>query len=51
MSPVGTATTGRFTEQWTITTGVGIRNVTVRAIYPDGRGVDTVQLTTIIGCY
>ena len=47
----GTATADRITEQWTITTGIGLRNVTVRAIYPDGRGTDTVQLSTIIGCY
>jgi prepilin-type N-terminal cleavage/methylation domain-containing protein len=47
----GTATNGRITEQWTITPGIGTRNVTVRAIYPDGRGTDTVQLSTIVGCY
>jgi prepilin-type N-terminal cleavage/methylation domain-containing protein len=47
----GTATTGRIAEEWAITVGTGTRNVTARAIYPDGRGVDTVALTTIIGCY
>ncbi|HEX6644496.1 MAG TPA: prepilin-type N-terminal cleavage/methylation domain-containing protein [Gemmatimonadales bacterium] len=47
----GTATANRITEQWTITVGTGTRTVTVRAIYPDGRGTDTVVLSTIIGCY
>lgn len=47
----GTATTGRITEQWTVTVGAGTRSITVRAIYPDGRGRDTVQLSTIVGCY
>lgn len=47
----GTATADRITEQWTITVGTGTRSVTARAIYPDGRGLDTVELTTIIGCY
>ena len=47
----GSATADRITEQWTITVGVGTRTVTTRAIYPDGRGLDTVELTTIIGCY
>jgi prepilin-type N-terminal cleavage/methylation domain-containing protein len=47
----GTATSGRITEQWTITGNAGTRSITARAIYPDGRGVDTVQLSTIVGCY
>ena len=47
----GTATIGRITEQWVITVGTGTRSVTARAIYPDGRGTDTVELSTIIGCY
>ncbi len=47
----GTATSGRITEQWTITGTAGTRSITVRAIYPDGRGLDTVQLSTIVGCY
>jgi prepilin-type N-terminal cleavage/methylation domain-containing protein len=47
----GTATTSRVTEQWTITAATGTRSVTVRAIYPSGRGTDTIELSTIIGCY
>lgn len=47
----GTATTGRISEEWTITAGTSTRSITVRAIYPDGRGTDTVQLSTIVGCY
>ena len=47
----GTATAGRISEEWTVTVGASTRNVTVRAIYPDGRGTDTVQLSTIVGCY
>ena len=47
----GTATTDRITEEWVITVGTGTRSVTTRAIYPDGRGLDTVELSTIIGCY
>lgn len=47
----GTATTGRITEQWVVTVGSGTRNVTVRAIYPESRGMDTIELSTIIGCY
>ncbi|HEU4827629.1 MAG TPA: prepilin-type N-terminal cleavage/methylation domain-containing protein [Gemmatimonadales bacterium] len=47
----GTASTDRITEQWAITVGNDSRNITVRAIYPNGRGNDTVQLTTIVGCY
>lgn len=47
----GTATTERITEQWVVTVGMQTRSITVRAIYPDGRGTDTVQLSTILGCY
>lgn len=47
----GTATTDRISEQWVITVGTKSRNVTVRAIYPNGRGNDTVLLSTIVGCY
>lgn len=47
----GTFTADRITEEWVITVGAGTRSVTARAIYPDGRGRDTVALTTIIGCY
>ena len=47
----GTATAGRISEEWTITAGTSTRSITVRAIYPDGRGTDTVQLSTIVGCY
>lgn len=47
----GTFAAGRITEEWVITVGTGTRSVTTRAIYPDGRGLDTVELSTIIGCY
>lgn len=47
----GTATVGTTEVQWQVTLGVGTRTLVTRAIYPDGRGVDTVTLNTILGCY
>ncbi|HEU5048776.1 MAG TPA: prepilin-type N-terminal cleavage/methylation domain-containing protein [Gemmatimonadales bacterium] len=47
----GTATVGTTVVQWQVTVGVGTRTLLARAIYPDGRGVDTVTLNTILGCY
>lgn len=47
----GTATVGTTEVQWQVTVGVGTRTLLARAIYPDGRGVDTVTLNTILGCY
>ena len=47
----GTSTSARITEEWTITVAPGTRTIAVRVIYPEARGIDTVSLTTIVGCY
>lgn len=46
----GSAQDGATTVEWTVTAPAGMRTVQVIAIYPTGRGVDTLALNTLIRC-
>ncbi len=46
----GSATGVGYTEQWTVSGTGASRTLVARVIYTDQPGIDTLALTTIIGC-
>jgi prepilin-type N-terminal cleavage/methylation domain-containing protein len=46
----GSATTGKFTESWTVTTASLLKTVTVTVSYPSGRATRTSTYVAYISC-
>ena len=50
MTSTGSATTGKFTESWTVTTANLLRTITVTVTYPQGRGTRTSTYVAYRSC-